>query len=107
MLQLWDDLFELCERVGMRLLLTPFDTFFTWRRWRFHPYNRANGGPCDDATQFLVCAETRTAVKARLAFATERWGASGALFAWDLWNEIYPTYDADDRDVTVDFVSDV
>ena len=30
------------------------------------------------------------AVKARLAFATRRWGGSGALFAWDLWNEIHP-----------------
>src|SRR4051812_33759965 len=27
MVQLWDDLFALCERVGLRILLTPFDTF--------------------------------------------------------------------------------
>ncbi len=25
-----DDLVALCERHGLRLLLTPFDTFFTW-----------------------------------------------------------------------------
>jgi mannan endo-1,4-beta-mannosidase len=46
--QLWDDLFALCERVGMRILLTPYDTFFHWIRWRHHPYNRRNGGPCAD-----------------------------------------------------------
>ena len=28
------------------------------------------------------------AVKARVAFAVERWGGSGAVFAWDLWNEL-------------------
>ena len=90
MVRLWDDLFALCERVGLRILLTPFDTFFTWKRWAKHPYNRANGGPCAARTHLLVCPETREAVKQRLAFATERWGGSGALFAWDLWNELHP-----------------
>jgi mannan endo-1,4-beta-mannosidase len=90
MVQLWDDLFAICERVGMRILLTPFDTFFTWIRWKKHPYNRANGGPCADRTQLLVCPATREAVKRRLEFATARWGRSGALFAWDLWNEFHP-----------------
>ncbi|HEU0076115.1 MAG TPA: hypothetical protein VFQ76_00605, partial [Longimicrobiaceae bacterium] len=90
MVRLWDDLFALCERVGMRILLTPFDTFFTWIRWKHHPYNRRNGGPCADRTQLLVCPETRAAVKRRLEFATERWGGSGVLFAWDLWNEFHP-----------------
>ncbi|HEV2148084.1 MAG TPA: hypothetical protein VGR37_11830 [Longimicrobiaceae bacterium] len=90
MVRLWDDLFALCERTGMRILLTPFDTFFTWIRWHQHPYNRRNGGPCADRTQLLVCPATREAVKRRLAFATERWGGSGALFAWDLWNEFHP-----------------
>jgi mannan endo-1,4-beta-mannosidase len=96
MVRLWDDLFAMCERVGMRILLTPLDTFFTWVRWHKHPYNRANGGPCADRTQLLVCPDTREAVKRRLAFATERWGASGALFAWDLWNEFHPAQ-ADNR----------
>lgn len=90
MVRLWDDLFALCERVGMRILLTPFDTFFTWRRWAKHPYNRANGGPCSARSRLLVCADTRGAIKGRLEFATRRWGGSGALFAWDLWNEFHP-----------------
>ncbi|MEW5927196.1 MAG: hypothetical protein AB1941_06920 [Gemmatimonadota bacterium] len=90
MVRLWDDLFALCERVGMRILLTPFDTFFTWIRWKKHPYNRRNGGPCADRSQLLICPETRAAVKRRLEFATERWGNSGVLFAWDLWNEFHP-----------------
>jgi hypothetical protein len=90
MVRLWDDLFAICERVGMRILLTPYDTFFQWTRWHHHPYNRANGGPCADRRQLIVCPDTRVLVKGRLSFAAERWGGSGALFAWDLWNELHP-----------------
>jgi mannan endo-1,4-beta-mannosidase len=107
MVRLWDDLVALAERVGMRLLLTPFDTFFLWRRWAKHPYNQRNGGPCASRTQLLACADTRAAVKARLAFATERWGGSGAVFAWDLWNEFHPAQGGRDERALADFVDDV
>jgi len=40
MVQLWDDLFALSERHGLRLLLTPFDTFWMFLHWRHHPYNK-------------------------------------------------------------------
>jgi mannan endo-1,4-beta-mannosidase len=33
MVALWDDLVGLCAQLGLRLLLTPFDTFFTWNNW--------------------------------------------------------------------------
>jgi mannan endo-1,4-beta-mannosidase len=105
--QLWDDLFALCERTGMRILLTPFDTFFHWIRWRHHPYNRRHGGPCADRSQLLVCRDTREFVKRRLAFATERWGASGALFAWDLWNELHPAQGDNDYFGIWGFVTEV
>ena len=107
MVQLWDDLFALCGRVGIYLLLTPFDSFFTWRRWKKHPYNQANGGPCAAPTQLLTCPRTRTAIKARLAFATQRWGASPALFAWDLWNEIHPAMGEHLPNCFTDYIEDV
>lgn len=107
MVQLWDDLFALCQRTGMRILLTPLDTFFTWVRWTKHPYNRANGGPCADRSQLMVCRETRELVKARLAFATERWGASGVIFAWDLWNEMHPAQGDNRPDAFPDYIDDV
>ena len=96
MVALWDDLFTLCGRAGLRVLLTPLDTFFTWIRWRHHPYNRANGGPCRLRTQLMVHPGVRDLVKQRLAFATGRWGGSGVIFAWDLWNEMHPAQ-ADNR----------
>ena len=90
MVQLWDDLFAACDRHGLRLLLTPVDTFWMWIHWRHHPWNVANGGPLKRMHEALLCRETRDAIKARLTFMVTRWGGSGALFAWDLWNEIHP-----------------
>ena len=90
MVQLWDDLFALCECIGLRILLTPLDTFWMWTRWQHHPWNKANRGPLDSVRRALLSKEMREALKVRLEFATRRWGGSGALFAWDLWNEIHP-----------------
>jgi mannan endo-1,4-beta-mannosidase len=107
MVRLWDDLFALCELHGLRILLTPYDTFWMWIRWSRHPYASANGGPCGSRRRWLLCSEMRAAVKQRLAFATERWGGSGALFAWDLWNEIHPAHAEDSAECFDDFVEDV
>jgi hypothetical protein len=107
MVTLWDDLVGLCQGFGLRLLLTPFDTFFTWNNWAGHPYNRTNGGPCSDRTQLLSCPLTRELIKARLAFATERWGSSGTIFAWDLWNEMHPVQGQHHPRCFEDFIEDV
>ena len=96
MVQLWDDLFALCERHGLRLLLTPFDTFWMYLHWRHHPYNRANGGPCAKPAQWLTDRAMIEAAKARLTFMVERWGGSGVVFAWDLWNEMHPAHMGND-----------
>ncbi len=107
MVRLWDDLVAMCARVGLRILLTPFDTFWTWVRWSHHPYNARNGGPLESPTRLLLDPQVRAAAKARLAFAAERWGGSGALFAWDLWNEIHPAQAEDGADVFDDFIHDL
>ena len=107
MVRLWDDLFAMCERVGMRVLLTPFDTFWTWLHWKHHPYNRANGGPLDHPSRLLLCGATREAIKARLRFAAGRWGGSGALFGWDLWNEIHPAQAQESADNFGEFIHDL
>ena len=107
MVRLWDDLFALCEEFGLRILLTPFDTFWMWRRWKHHPYNSANGGPCIRRKGFFLEPTTREFVKRRLDFVTQRWGASGVLFAWDLWNELHPAYGLDSIDAANRFVTDI
>jgi mannan endo-1,4-beta-mannosidase len=96
MVQLWDDLVALCERHGLRLLLTPFDTFWMYLHWRHHPYSRARGGVCERPSHWLTDGAMIEAAKARLSFMVERWGGSGAVFGWDLWNEMHPAHMGDD-----------
>ncbi len=105
--QFWDDLIGMCERLGLRLLATPWDTFWMWNRWDAHPYNRANGGPCQGRARLLLCPETRKAMKARLEFAVRRWGGSGAVFAWDLYNEIHPSHAGDSAEAFAGFITDM
>jgi hypothetical protein len=107
MVRLWDDLFALCERYGLRMLLTPFDTFWMWRHWARHPYNQLNGGPCAGSGEWLLSQEMRMAIKQRYAFAIERWSGSGALFAWDLWNELHPAHAGNSTDPFADFITDL
>ena len=108
MVQLWDDLFALCEAAGLRILLTPIDSFFTWNRWHAHPWNAANGGPCPSRRALLTHPGARAAMKARMAFATGRWGGSGVLFAWDLYNEMHPAQGEDQAPKCfTDYIDDI
>ena len=107
MVTLWDDLFRICEQTGLKILLTPFDTFWTWLQWEHHPYNARHGGPLDHPSRFLLDRATREAIKNRLTFAVERWGGSSALFAWDLWNEIHPAQAQDSADGFGEFIQDL
>jgi hypothetical protein len=107
MVRLWDDLFALCAKHGIRVLLTAFDTFWMWLHFKHHPYNAMNGGPLDHPSQLLLCGRTRAAIKARLSFAVERWGGSGVLFAWDLWNEIHPAQGGDSAEPFGEFIHDL
>ncbi|REA63664.1 hypothetical protein DSL64_04300 [Dyadobacter luteus] len=92
MVRFWDDMFALCEKYSIRLLITPFDTFWMARRWRYHPYNKRLGGPCASKYQWLSSPDMIAASKNRFTFFIERWGGSGVLFGWDLWNEIDPKH---------------
>jgi mannan endo-1,4-beta-mannosidase len=107
MVQLWDDLFALCERLEMRILLTPVDTFWMWRHWKHLPWNKANGGPLAHMGEVLTCPATRQAIKDRFEFVIRRWGGSGVLFAWDLWNEIHPAQGGEKVDCWEEFVHDI
>lgn len=106
MVQLWDDLFEMCARHGLRILLTPYDTFWMWFRWGSHPYSK-HPGHGETPMRMLVCPDIRRAIKERLSFAVRRWGGSGALFAWDLWNEIHYKFSGETVDGWRELISDL
>ncbi len=89
MVRLWDDLFALCERVGLRVFLTPFDTYWMGYRWKRYPYNAENGGPAQEKKTVFTDEAVIQLILGRFRFIVERWGGSGAFAAWDLWNEIW------------------
>ncbi|HEX8465468.1 MAG TPA: hypothetical protein VF627_12700 [Abditibacterium sp.] len=95
MVQLWDDLFDLCERVGLRVLLAPWDNFWMSRRWDKHPYNTRNGGPAESCGSFFTDEATIAATIARFEFLIERYANRAVLAAWDLFNEIHPYWGGD------------
>jgi len=57
--------------------------------------------------RMLLDPASRSAMKHRLQFATERWGGSGVIFAWDLWNEIHPALAEDRAEALEEFLTDV
>ena len=103
----WDQLFPMLAHAGIRVLLTPMDTYFHWVRWDLHPYNTANGGPCPARTQLMTHPGVRALIKSRLEFATTRWGGTGTIFAWDLWNEMHPVQGEDHPNCFDDYIADV
>lgn len=90
LIRMWDDLFARCEQAGIRVLLAPWDNFWMARRWHRHPYNSRNGGPATAPASFFTDEAVIAATERRLRFVVERWGGSGVLAAWDLFNEIHP-----------------
>lgn len=90
MIQLWDDLIARCQARGLRILLTPWDSFWMSRRWQHHPYNRISGGPASQPGDFFTNPQVIQAAVNRLCFVVERWGETGVIAAWDLFNEIHP-----------------
>jgi hypothetical protein len=78
-----------------------------WLKFKHHPYNHRYGGPLTHPSRALLLPGMREAIKARLTFAAERWGGSGALFAWDLWNEIHPAQAEMSADPFVEFIAEL
>lgn len=56
-------------------------------RWKDHPYNAANGGPCAEPADFFTDPEAKRLYKNRLRYIVSRWGYSPNILAFELWNE--------------------
>lgn len=64
--------------------------------YRTHPhpipapsvYNSKNGGPCDNPDDFWTSADAYAGFQSYARYVVARWGASPAVFAWQMWNEM-------------------
>ena len=83
-----DDLLTQAEATGVRIILCFTFHGATSDFWPQSPYNAANGGPCARPEEFFTDRNARRQFKRLLAYAAARWGASPALLAWELINEM-------------------
>jgi len=60
--------------------------------WPRHPYNAANGGPCQTQNDFFTNEEAKQLYAKRLRYIVARWGAFPNVLAWEFFNEIDNEY---------------
>ena len=82
-----DGIVKLARKYDIKLMVTPWDTFWMNHRWDSNPYNVKNGGPVEKKADFITKREAIEAEKKRLKFMIDRWGNTGTIFAWELLNE--------------------
>ncbi|MDI6829234.1 MAG: hypothetical protein QME62_12205, partial [Armatimonadota bacterium] len=85
---LWlDEIIKLARKYEVRLMITPWDTFWMNHGWDDNPYNSKNGGPVEKKVDFITKREVIEAQKRRWKYIIDRWGNTGTIFAWELLNE--------------------
>ncbi len=82
-----DNIVRLARKHDIKLMMTPWDTFWMNHLWDKNPYNAKNGGPVEKKVDFLTKREVIEGQKKRWKFIIDRWGNSGTIFAWELLNE--------------------
>ena len=83
-----DLLLDTAEKHGIRIMLTPWDTFTICRAFDRHPYSTANGGPCSKPNDMLTNRIAIEAEKRLFRYMIDRWGKHKALMGFDIMNEI-------------------
>lgn len=82
-----DNIFLSARKHRIKLIITPWDTFWMNLRWETTPYNPALGGLVKNRIDFITDTEVRKQEKRRLQYMIDRWGNTGDVFAWELLNE--------------------
>lgn len=83
-----DHIVQAAQAHGVRLWVTPYDTFWMNLKKETSTYWAENGGPIHQPIDFLTKQEVIDREKRRLHFLIDRFGNSGVIFAWEVMNEI-------------------
>jgi hypothetical protein len=88
----WEAIEEACSaaNVGLQLVLFHHGEFSSKvdPNWPENPWNVKNGGFLQKPGDFFTDPEAKTRAKIWLRYAVARYGASPALFGWELFNEV-------------------
>jgi hypothetical protein len=91
----WDALMLAAERAGVHFQLVLFHhgEFATMvdPNWSGNPWNTANGGFLSDPKLFFTDTEAMARAKSYLRYMVARYASSGAIFSWELFNEVENT----------------
>ena len=98
-----DQLLDQAERAGMRLNLVLYNHGMARAGndaeddWRWHPYNKAQGGWLDHPAQLFSDARARVQQERYFHYLAARFGDSPAVLGWKLWAEVNLAHVADDE----------
>ncbi len=92
----WDEVIALAEKHGiyLQIVLQHHGQYSTRvnSNWAEHPWNAANpGGFLRRPQEFFTSEEARRHTRAKYRTIAARWGASPAVLAWELFNEVHYT----------------
>jgi len=90
-----DKLIKLAAKrdIYMILCLDTYGSFMaekgSWgeNRWGTNPYNKKNGGPCENPEDFFTNPEAKKHYKDRIKYIISRWSYSPNIIAFELINE--------------------
>jgi hypothetical protein len=85
-----DEVVEMLDSLNLYVMLAfdSHNTLMEGNQWEIHNYNKKNGGPADNPTEFFTLKESREKYKNRLRYIVARWGYSPNIAAWEFFNEI-------------------
>jgi hypothetical protein len=88
----WSMIVDECEKHNIKFQFVLFHhgmySTTTDSNWRTHPWNKANGGFLEKASDFFTDPTAKRLSKAWLRYAVARWGHSTSIMAWELFNEV-------------------
>lgn len=96
-----DQLIDQAERLGVRIQLSIFNHGMgregerPEEDWRWHPYNKVNGGWLDRPAQLFTDPRARVQQERYFRYLAARVADSPALLGWKLWAEINLTHASD------------
>lgn len=82
-----DNIVADARKNGIKLIVTPWDTFWMNLRFDVSTYNPELGGSLRNRIDFITSPVLREQEKRRLKFLIDRWGNTGTIFSWELLNE--------------------
>jgi mannan endo-1,4-beta-mannosidase len=82
-----DTIVAAARKHGIKLIITPWDTFWMNLRWDATAYNPENGGLVQKRIEFITSPAVRKQQKRRLQYMIDRWGNTGTIFSWEILNE--------------------